>query len=436
MKKILYVFLILTVCATLALLYEKVFVDKNFGPTAILAISLGLGVSLFLVAAIFLYGTRYRETLNRILLTSISVVVSYIILDLLAGLFLIESLSPPLIQDGYRHHKLVPDSYSRLEQRDFTYVQRVNKFGLRGREVELEKPADKTRILMLGDSFTMGKGVEDNETFTVLLEESLNRKLTGCNEKSVELLNAGVDGYAPILSYIYLKRELLHLSPDMIVLNLDMNDLVGEAVYRKEAKFGTDGEIIGVLPPKDGTLMERFRSWSERNMYFTRLIFIYVNELFNYNHDVRSIVAQANYEVLAHTLANDTINRDDQWSDLFESIMKIKSIADERDIEFLLTTYPHSHQVNDREGIPGRYQFVPENAKLSDKSLDIINGFAVENSIAFASMVPIFRAYDGEELLYFHYDTHWTPAGQKLMATGLESYFQDNYIDNWCAAQK
>lgn len=431
MKKLLFVFLVITVGATSALLYEKIFVGGSFGPTAILATVIGAGASLLILATLMLYETRYREIMTSIWLTGISVTVTYILVDLVAGFFLIESLSPPLVPDEYRHHKLVPNSYARLEMRDFTYIQRVNSLGLRGEDVRVEKNPDTYRILMLGDSFTMGKGVEDNETFPVLLQASLNRRLSACKGRPVEILNAGVDGYAPILSFIQLTRELQPLKPDMIILNLDMNDLVGEAVYRQQAIHGPKGEIIGVLSPEDDTPMEKFRSWTERNLYFTRLLLIYVNEYFGYS-DVRSVVTQANFEVLAHTLADDETDRQDQWRDLFDSVMNIKKFADDRGIEFLLTTYPYAHQVNETEGIPGIYGFVPEGAIVSDRSVDIIRKYAADNNIQFVSMFPLFRTYEGEDKLYFHYDTHWTPAGQKVMADGLEEDIVKRYFEDWC----
>jgi hypothetical protein len=265
----------------------------------------------------------------------------------------------------------------------------------------------------------------------VLVEDDLNRRVATCGGKSIEVLNGGVDGYAPILSHIQLTRELAPLNPDLIVLNLDMNDLMGEWVYRQQAVYGDDGEIIGVISPEDPSVVERMRSWAERHLYFTRLVMLWVNDLFDYR-DVRSVVTQANFEVLAHTLEQDSVPRDDQWRDLFESVMKIKKFADDRGMDFILSTYPHAHQVNDREGIPGRYGFVPEHAVVSDRSLARIGQFAGDNDIQFVNLFPLFRAYRGEDPLYFNYDTHWTPAGQAVMARGLKEFIGDTYSANWC----
>lgn len=431
-KALLLALLAVTGGLTLVLAYDQLFVEQSFGPSAVLVVSIVGCLFLALLVTFFLSGTRFRETTVRLWLVAISTTASYFLLDLVSGFFLIQPLSPPLVPDEFRHHKLVPNSHSRIQSRDFSYVQRVNNFGLRGRDVELNKPVGTYRILMLGDSFTMGKGVQDNETFSVLLETSLNRTLAGCGGNRVEVLNAGVDGYAPILSFIQLTRELQPVMPDLVVLNLDMNDLAGEAAYRRGAVKGPNGEVLAVpLVPGKASPIDRIRSWSERHLFFTRALLFYVNELFDYR-DIRVVVTQANPEVLAHTLSHDTDPREDQWRNLFDSVVKIQTYAEEHGIEFLLTTYPQGHQVNEHEWIPGRYSFVPEGSVVSDRSVDTISQFTAGEGIHFLSLFPDFRAYHGEEALYFPYDGHWTRVGHQVMAGRLEKYMLDRYSGHWC----
>ena len=93
---------------------------------------------------------------------------------------------------------------------------------------------------------------------------------------------------------------------------MDNSDLVQESVYRKEAVYGSDGEIMGV-PGRTGklTLNERIRAWTERNLYLTRLILFYTNKLFDYkDFSVRHMVTQANFEIAKHTLAEDKVQRE------------------------------------------------------------------------------------------------------------------------------
>lgn len=342
LKKVLTAFLVVIAGLAGAVILERVSHQGSFGPSAIIALSILGAVFLALLVTLLLYQTRYRETIARVWLVVVSISISYVAVDLLAGYFLIKPLSAPLVPDPYRHHKLLPNTHSYFEQRDFSYYQRVNNAGLRGRDIAIKKSPGSYRILMLGDSFTMGKGVEDHQTFSVLLEESLNRSRTESRPSTVEVLNGGVDSYAPILSFIQLTRDLRPLEPDMVVLNLDNSDLVQETAYRQQAVRGADGEITGV-PGTMGqdSLNERLRSWTERNLYLTRLLLYYVNRLFDYKDlSLRPIITQANFDVAKHTLAEDTERREDQWRNIFESILRIKRYCSENGIEFVLTIYP------------------------------------------------------------------------------------------------
>ena len=91
---------------------------------------------------------------------------------------------------------------------------------------------------MLGDSFTMGKGVEDDSTFSAMLDRSMS-----AGDQSVEVLNAGVDSYSPLLAYLRITKTLPDLDPDLVVLNFDMSDLVQDAFYRSGAERGSDAPL-------------------------------------------------------------------------------------------------------------------------------------------------------------------------------------------------
>src|SRR5262249_50799490 len=143
--------------------------------------------------------------------------------------------------------------------------------GMRGAEPEAPKAPGAYRILMLGDSFTMGEGVSDDQTFSALLQRSLSSRLSA----RIEGLNAGVDSYAPILSYLDLRENRLRLEPDAVVLNLDMSDPLQEQYYRSLAVRNAAGEILGVPNPRlEGGVSTRLDDWIRRNLYFLRYLYL------------------------------------------------------------------------------------------------------------------------------------------------------------------
>jgi len=99
----------------------------------------------------------------------------------------------------------------------------INSFGLRGPEIKLDKPVDVKRILVLGDSFTYGVYVNDNETYCAFLQELL--RVEG---HKVEVINAGyADGWAPQEHYAWLINRGLDFDPDIIVYGFFIGNDIG-----------------------------------------------------------------------------------------------------------------------------------------------------------------------------------------------------------------
>jgi len=99
---------------------------------------------------------------------------------------------------------------------------RVNSKGFRGPEFSNNKNG-LIRVIVLGDSCVFGAGASGDEfTLSRLLEKRLNLDL---RDSSYEVINAGVPGYTSSQCLLYLKNELLNLSPDTIILYCGWNDI-------------------------------------------------------------------------------------------------------------------------------------------------------------------------------------------------------------------
>lgn len=72
---------------------------------------------------------------------------------------------------------------------ELTHRISINSLGFRGEEVTLEKDLVKFSIICLGDSFTFGSFVNDEDTFPHLLGETFLRR-----GMSAEVINGGVGG--------------------------------------------------------------------------------------------------------------------------------------------------------------------------------------------------------------------------------------------------
>ncbi|MEE9126576.1 MAG: GDSL-type esterase/lipase family protein [Planctomycetota bacterium] len=103
---------------------------------------------------------------------------------------------------------------------------RVNQLGLRGGPVPLEKPAGTRRILIVGDSYAFGFGVDEPDTLAARLQDDLRK-----DHGDVTVLNMGVPGYQTGQELGRLERDGFRLQPDLVILVYYANDNVAASFH-------------------------------------------------------------------------------------------------------------------------------------------------------------------------------------------------------------
>jgi hypothetical protein len=97
-------------------------------------------------------------------------------------------------------------------------ILNTNSKGFRGKkDFPYTKSKEKLRILILGDSFTFGDEVSDDETYSYYLQEMLPH---------TEVINMGIHGYGHDQMLILFKEEGVKYQPDIVILGflpLDMS---------------------------------------------------------------------------------------------------------------------------------------------------------------------------------------------------------------------
>lgn len=96
----------------------------------------------------------------------------------------------------------------------------INSHGMRDREYSLEKPPDKYRVAVFGDSETFGIFLEIDEVYTEVLESRLAEA-----GHRIEVLNFGVGGYDTVQEVALLESRGVAFDPDLVVLGYCMNDV-------------------------------------------------------------------------------------------------------------------------------------------------------------------------------------------------------------------
>jgi lysophospholipase L1-like esterase len=132
----------------------------------------------------------------------------------------------------------VPGSHYRHTSPDGSWEFFINAQGFRDTSyVPYEKPEGELRVLVLGDSFTIGYEVAQDETYAAVLERYLEKK--GID---AEVINAGMSGNSTAEELVFLENEGMNYDPDVVVLGFcsnDPQDNIKADLFRLE-----DGDLI------------------------------------------------------------------------------------------------------------------------------------------------------------------------------------------------
>lgn len=162
----------------------------------------------------------------------------------------------PVYDHGYRPNFEWMDKYGTWRAKFYS-----NSLGFRDGSIRTITPrADHPRILFIGDSFTEGVGIPWEETFVGRLEADLK-------PQGVEVLNAGVMSYTPLLAKakvrFLIEKEGLEFG--RLVLFLDMSDIKDELFYREDEHGNARLIPYGPFASEAGwgTWVEHFGEFSE-----------------------------------------------------------------------------------------------------------------------------------------------------------------------------
>jgi len=185
-----------------------------------------------------------RTTLSLVVLV-ISAAVGLFISEFLVRKFSPRQIRTPIVEYVNGLASLRPNSRARLYvPGSFDTVQTIGPQRFRGARSYSPRPARGTiRIAALGDSFTFGDGVNDDETYPVVLERNLHER-----NWPVEVINAGVPGRGTGEEALYYDEYVSDFHPNIVILGVvgnDPDDDVDRRLFRRDSK----GAAIPVPPP-------------------------------------------------------------------------------------------------------------------------------------------------------------------------------------------
>jgi len=237
---------------------------------------------------------------------------------------------------------------------------RTNADGFRDDEYPVEK-GDRRRILFLGDSLTLGWGVEKHETFEHLLESELNAI------SPTEIINLGIGNYNTTQEVHLFIEEGLKYDADQVVLFYFIND--AEPMPQK-SRFPGLGNY--------------------------RIITFYWSR-------IKALKAQMSQSTGFQEYYSALYQEDSEgWAKSKAALLELRELSREHGFDLKVVLLPELHELID-------YTFADEHRRVTD--------FLRENDIPSLDLAPFFRdERDPQTLWVAMDDAHPNPRAHRLIA--------------------
>ncbi len=361
---------------------------------------------------------------ERILLWS-SIAVCFLLAEFFLRLFHPQKTETQLLRDypamysesTWVDYALTPGFVGRHRTSEFDTEIRLNSLGQRQREIDIEK-GDQQRVLVIGDSFTFGWGVEEPQSYPRLVEAQLD----GNTERRIEVVNAGfTGGFYPDAYFVYLGQNGLALEPDLVLIGMYIgNDIDGPAartrVWEEVDENGLPLRVrSGSTETVDGRRVRREKSFRYRipvlkNSHVAQLLYEGGKRIHRSFRPLRQQLKkirlyETDYE--GKTLEN------------FERVKKLMIAMSElsraHGAGFAVVMLPTREQVD-----PAPYESL-EGLDF-DKPQRIFSEFFAEHEIAYLDLLPAMRAATDGNTFYYIDDSHWNARGHAFAAQAIAAF--------------
>ena len=259
---------------------------------------------------------------------------------------------------------------------------RNNSACFRGPEVSKIPAAGVFRIVVAGDSVTMGSGVLEQETYAARLQASLEERRPGAR---YEVLNLGVSGLDIEGVVNRIERIGIPHHPDLIVYGYTLNDIEGPAYVSTMQK--------GSVKKRFGRLQRASRSPS----YLVRAVYPRWVQLYDNIFRPRG--------TLQHDIHFNYWENPPAWQAVEAGFDRLAGLAAEGGVCLHVFIHTGTNELTS--------QTLTHRIMAKVESAAWRRGFSVTQSH------PYFEGLDHSQLRLSAYDTHPNTAGHEVLARAL-----------------
>lgn len=319
------------------------------------------------------------------------------------------------------HHR--PGQSGDHTHRDFQVSVRINERGLRDQSYALDRTRGVPRMLMLGDSFGWGHGVEAHEMASEILE---------ARRPPWEIINASVSGYGTDQQLLWFMEEGRRYAADVVLLLFHPNDFLDN---HRWSRYGYRKPVFALEAAdasEDGLTLTRVpvqrRSWDDR---LDRWLYLH-SYLYPRLLELPDIVSEARLALRqSQAAARATASLATVPAPAKASPAPVASPAPARrsrtleDEHLEITRRVLLKLAREVEGAGGRLVVasVPMAPHLRGVMANVLDEAEVAHLALEEALDP---ALHGQ--LYFRHDPHWNATGQRVVADAIERFLVEQEI--------
>lgn len=369
------------------------------------------------------FETNPKKTLSFV------VIIGFLIIDfsLAAALKLVGLFEPSYVTSSVReahYRKADPVFHHGLKKNISNYIAEwgkhdyrvdTNSLGFKDSEArEIPLASKNKRLLLIGDSFTEGVGIPFKQTFAGLLQAELAKN-------NIEVLNAGVSSYSPIIYYRKIKYliQTTGLKFDSVVVFIDLSDIEDEALgyqFDKDENVISQGSASHLGAAESKPVTNKTKPPMNVKEFFTQYTF-FLGRLRNLSAflkaKTRSWERALNKRRASWTLDEKLFKEFGRkgLNIAASHMLQLKQLLDKYDIPLTVVIYPWPDQVFNKD--------------LRSKQVVFWEDWSTQNQVKLINLFPVFiNGKDPEKVIKkynIHGDVHWSSAGHAAVFTAIKS---------------
>jgi hypothetical protein len=299
---------------------------------------------------------------------------------------------------------MVPN-YAAVEKvtSELSFQVETNSDGLRDREIG-PKQHGVRRVLVLGDSYTWGDGVNLDETYVKQLEKLLNARCGRARSPMYEVINAGVPEWGPAQMWLYLKDYGVRFQPDLVLLGLFDLDIYRNGPYLATVfdSPSLPSPLSSGIPPR--SRLSSLKIWLTQHSRLYNVIAVYMV----HSPALNNFLQRTGLRV---GKPREFLSAGEEYTErvLKENAQVLRMMRDftrRRGIGFMAVYIPTSAQV----------KAVAEQKRVDDRVLQMMGSVFRDAPGALVDLTSGLATASERGTLYYPWDGHWTAKGHRRAA--------------------